>query len=293
VATPRLPEVKRRFDTASLAARLGGDAGLASGLGGDTGLASGLGGNSATVRLPLAFVDAEDTRFQHRLVTSGRDLLQSLREQGQVTPILLTGAAAPFTILDGFRRVAALTELGSGSVLATFVEARDERERFARSFAANLQRRSLGPYDKANAVWQALHRFGMDKLEVAALLGLSVRQVDRYLQLLGFGEPLREALASGRIGMAHAVTLHRACAADPVPWIRTIEESGLSASELAKRLRPPRQRRAHAPSLVRDAKGFRLGAIRFRKDSSAREKRAIWDALESALRLIAESAPRG
>jgi ParB/RepB/Spo0J family partition protein len=273
VATPGLPDVERRSDTVSVASRLACDA--------------------TPVRLPLAFVDAADTRFQHRLVTDGRDLLQSLREQGQVTPILLTGAAPPYTILDGFRRVAALTELGCGSVLATFVEARDERERFARSFAANLQRRSLGPYDKANAVWQALHRFGMDKLELAALLGLSVRQVDRYAQLLGFGEPVREALEAGRICMAHAVALHRSRTADPAPWIRTIQESGLSAAELAKRLRPPRARRAHAPSLVRDAKGFRLAAIRFRKDSSAREKRAIWDALENAMRIIAESAPRG
>jgi ParB family chromosome partitioning protein len=244
-------------------------------------------------QIPLQEIDRSDLRFQHRLFASSEDLVESIREHGQRTPVHLAGGGPPYTVVDGFRRIDAMSQLGRDSVLAVVEDGADEQQLFALSFAENVRRRSYTAHDKAHAIWQALRRWGLAKPEVAGLLGLSVRQVDRYLHLLTFGDALREALASGRLSMAHAVILHRASGADAAGWIEEIGRSGLSAAELAKRLKKPARRRgAPAAPLVRDLRGFRLGPIRYRHDLALAEKRRIWDALEAALRIVAESERR-
>jgi ParB/RepB/Spo0J family partition protein len=241
--------------------------------------------------VPLSEIDTADTRFQLRLLASSEDLVASIRDHGQRVPVLLTGDAPPYKVVDGFRRLGALAELGRADVLAAFEVAASDRELFSISFEENARRQNLTAFDKAHAVWQALELWKLEKREVAAMLGLSVRQVDRYLSLLRFAEPIRDALAVKRISMAHAVVLHRARLGDASPWIQEIEAGNLSAPELAKRVWA--RRRNHAGNaLKRDAAGFRLAPIRYRHDLALAEKRRIWDTLEAALRILAESERR-
>jgi ParB/RepB/Spo0J family partition protein len=241
----------------------------------------------------LQEIDRDDSRFQHRLFASADDLVESIREHGQRTPVHLAGEGPPYAVVDGFRRIEALRKLGKESVVAVVERGAAEQELFAISFAENVRRRSYTTWDKAHAIWQAVQRWQLAKSEVALLLGLSVRQVDRYLALVSFGEALREALAHGRISMAHAVVLHRAAPADPAKWIAEIESAGLSAAELAKRVRrSPWRRDRNAISLVRDGRGFRLKPIRYRSDLSIAEKRRIWETLETAMRIVAETSDR-
>ncbi len=244
-------------------------------------------------RIPLGDVDPSDSRFQHRLFASSEDLIESIRVHGQRTPVHLTGERPPYTVVDGFRRIEALAKLGDDSVLAVVERGATEEELFAFSFAENVRRRSYTTYDKAHAIWQAMERWGLEKQAVASMLGLSIRQIDRYLALLTFGECLREAVARGRVSMAHAVVLHRLAPSDAPRWIEEIQACGLSAAELAKRVRRnPWRRDKTRVALVRDAAGFRLRTIRYRHDASPVEKRRIWDALEAALRIVAESQRR-
>ena len=243
--------------------------------------------------VPLCEIDRDDARFQHRLFASGDDLVESIRTHGQRTPVHLAGDGAPYTVVDGFRRIEALRTLGRETVVAVVERGAAEQELFAISFAENVRRRSYTTWDKAHAIWQAVQRWQLGKPEVAALLGLSVRQVDRYLALLTFSEPLREAIARGRLSMAHAVVLHRAAPCDTAKWIGEVEASGLAAGALAKRLRrSPWRRDRNALSLVRDSRGFRLKPIRYRSDLSVAEKRRIWETLEAAMRIVAETSDR-
>jgi hypothetical protein len=94
--------------------------------------------------------------------------------------------------------------------------------------------------------------------------------------------------------MAHAVALHRARLpqTELEKWIDEVTAARMPAGALAARLRAPGGGRARGPRLVRDAKGFRLAPIRFRRDLGEREKRAIWNALEEALALIAREEVR-
>lgn len=240
-------------------------------------------------RVALDDIDRSDRRFQCRLLMSHSDLIDSLREQGQLNPVILSDSRTPYIIVDGFRRIEAISALGGDSVEAVFAQAREEAALLAVSFAENVRRKSLTAHDKANAIWRALNLWQMDKRDVAAALGLSIRQVDRYLKLLELSDPLLEAVREGRISMAHAVLLHRADLSDPSEWIDRIAAGGVSAEELKRRLPRTARRSRRGDYLVRNSRGFRLRAIRYRSDMSAAEKRRIWDSLEAALKLIAES----
>jgi ParB family chromosome partitioning protein len=242
--------------------------------------------------VPLAEIDVADTRFQHRVCSSSDDLLESIAAHGQRTPVHLAGEEPPFVVVDGFRRLDALRRLGRGAALALVERGATEEELFAISFAENVRRRSYSAYDKAHAIWQAIERCRLAKSQVAALLGLSLRQIDRYLALLTFPAALRQAVGERRLSMAHAVVLHRAAPADLARWIDDVAASRLSAAELTKRMRRSPYARGAASPLVRDAHGFRLKAIRYRHDLDDAAKRRIWGVLESALRLVAESARR-
>ncbi len=242
---------------------------------------------SGACQVELAKIDCNDARFQCRLAFTSDDLVASIRERGQHTPVLLWGRRSPYVIIDGFRRIEAIAALGGHSVLAAFEETVDETRAFALSFSENSRRKNLTAYDKANAIWQAMNRLKIPKRDAASLLGLSVRQVDRYLRLIGFDEVIREALTADRITMAHAVALQSASPADLRKWIDEVETSGLSSVELRRRLRRPRASRGRRIYLIREGKGFRL-AIRYRHDVRDAEKRRIEQALRSALKLVAK-----
>jgi ParB family chromosome partitioning protein len=218
------------------------------------------------------------------------DLIESLREHGQLNPVILWDSRTPYIIVDGFRRIEAISALGGDSVQAVFAHAKDEAAALVVSFAENARRKNLTAHDKANAIWRAVNLYQMDKRDVAAALALSTRQVDRYLKLLELSDPLLNAVRDDRISMAHALLLHRANLSDPSDWIDEIASGDVSAEELKRRLRRTVSQHRPRSFLVRDPKGFRLRPIRYRGDMSAAEKRRIWDSLEAALKLIAESS---
>jgi ParB/RepB/Spo0J family partition protein len=230
-------------------------------------------------------IDREDRRFQLRLVTDYRDLKESLRTEGQQTPVLLWGRARPYKIIDGFRRIDAMVETGYDRILAFVRSDLDQTQALTVSFLANAKRKNLTPLDKAHAVWKSIHEWQMSKAMVAKNFALSVRQVDRYLVAFEFDETLKRAIREDRITMAHAALLHRAQLADPNAWVKKIVRHGLSCRQLKARLRQrthPSRRRY----LIRGESGFQLRALRYRQDMSPEEKRRIREALETALELL-------
>jgi ParB/RepB/Spo0J family partition protein len=239
-------------------------------------------------RLAIADIDRSDMRFQFRLCFKTDDLVDSIREHGQHTPVLLWGQAAPYVVIDGFRRLEVLVQLEQTHVNALIEENLSESQAASLSFSANVRRKNLSPYDKASVIWCALNRWGLTQNEVAKAFNLSRRQIERYASLLKFEEPLVQGVCEGRITMAHAVCLHQAKVENLDRWVKDVACRELSALELRKQLRGLRRRRS-TTYLVRDPSGFRLRSIRFRHDMSFAERRKIAGALESALRTAAES----
>jgi len=241
---------------------------------------------SQTSWVAIADIDRSDMRFQFRLAFRTDDLLASIREQGQHTPVMLWGERPPYIVIDGFRRLEVLTQLGISQVNA-IVEDLSESEAASLSFSANVRRKNLSAYDKASVIWCALNRWGMTREMIAEAFSLSRRQIERYSSLLRFDESLIRGVCERQITMAHAVFLHQARVEHPDRWVDEVSKAKLSVYDLRKRLGG--RHRHGATYLVRDSRGFRLRPIRFRHDMSAAERGRIAAALESALRTAAES----
>src|SRR5688572_10418565 len=60
-------------------------------------------------------IDVSDYTFQYRLEYDIHDLREAIRREGQIEPVDLTDSH-PHRIIDGFRRIRAMTELGWLSV---------------------------------------------------------------------------------------------------------------------------------------------------------------------------------
>jgi len=240
-----------------------------------------------TIRVPLEDIDRSDMRFQFRLCMKTADLVDSIREQGQHTPIMLWGDRPPYIVVDGFRRLEVLASLCRTHANAILQSGLSESEAASLSFSANVERKNLSAHDKASVIWCALNRWGLTQAEVAEAFNLSLRQIERYASLLKFPDSIVRGVCEGRITMAHAVYLHQARAEDLEHWVEEVARHKLSAVELRRRLRGRRRRQANY--FVRDSSGFRLRPIRFRHDMSAAERRRIASALENALRTAAES----
>ncbi len=241
--------------------------------------------NNAKIHsVSLRHIDHGDHRFQCRFSFSSGDLVDSLQRHGQQTPVILWGGIPPFKVIDGFRRIEALRALQRPSVLAVLRPDLGEAEAFLLSFSENVRRKNLDTLDRAGAIWQAVHTWGLAKEDVAEIFSLSIRQIDRYLSLLDFPIGVLEAVKGRRISMAHAVRLRQACVVNTETWIQTIAAESLSARELARRL--SKRRRRPKRYLVRQARGFQLKAIRYRANLPAAEKERILEALRAAIELI-------
>lgn len=127
----------------------------------------------------------------------------------------------------------------------------------------------------------------MSKAEVAHDLGLSVRQVERYIRLLDLPAVLRDAVAAGSITMAHAAALYDSRVRDLDKWLRRIEEEGLSARQLKIRLgKAGKAGSRRRKFLVEEEDGFRLFPVRFKAGMEASERARLAAALRRALDIL-------
>jgi ParB/RepB/Spo0J family partition protein len=130
--------------------------------------------------VPLSNIDPGDLRFQMRLQTSTADVEACIRRHGQQVPITLWGRV-PHIIIDGFRRVHALTALGHTTAMAILRDDLDEQAAHRLAFIENVKRRSWTPFERAVAIRKAVETRGIHLKQIAEELTLSERQVQRYL----------------------------------------------------------------------------------------------------------------
>jgi ParB/RepB/Spo0J family partition protein len=236
--------------------------------------------------VPLGEIDRKDTRFQFRLTSAVGDLRKSLLAQGQQVPVTLWGEKPPYKIIDGFRRIEAIADIGGAAAIAIIRGDLGEDGAFALSFTENVKRKNFSALDKAHAIWAAINRRKVKPADVADDFSLSERQLSRYLKLLDLDHTLKAAVTSGKISMAHAAVLHRSGAKDVTKLIDTVVEEKLSARQLKRMLK--RTRSAGRPKLyiVRSGDGFRAYPFLFRPSMDDREKKRILRALEQAVEVV-------
>jgi ParB family chromosome partitioning protein len=169
-------------------------------------------------------------------------LAETIREHGILQPLGVAPEGQAYRVVYGNRRRDAAIVVGLDRVPCVTVQSADPQSVMVQQVLENLQRLDLNDMDKSRAFDRMLQHLAQQGApqsqaldQMARTLGLSARQIQRYLRLAQLAPAVRQHVASGAIGVTHAQHL-----VDITPDARqeavaelVIEES-LSAAELAR-----------------------------------------------------------
>jgi ParB/RepB/Spo0J family partition protein len=170
---------------------------------------------------------------RYRLADEGgeRDMVQSLRRHGQITPLVVCRREETLEVLDGFKRVAAALALGLAN-LRCQVLAADERQAKVALLTLHGAGKRLVELEEAWLVQALVREDGLLQVEVAELLGRHESWVSRRLALLEkLVEEVRQDLRLGLVSARTARALVSLPAGKQSRMLRLIRAEGLSSEE--------------------------------------------------------------
>jgi hypothetical protein len=165
--------------------------------------------------IPLEEIDIEDETYRISEELDSVSVLNSLKEIGQLNPVLLLDQTPLKIIVCGFRRIRALRGLNKGGVLARILskESHSMFRRFELSLWDNLSHRQLNPLEKARLLYKLMNVCGVpgDVLieTYLPLLDLAPHKsvLESYIKLNGIHPALRLCLAEDQLTLSSMDTL--------------------------------------------------------------------------------------
>ncbi len=169
-------------------------------------------------------------------------LAETIREHGVLQPLGVTREDGGYRVVYGNRRRDAAIVVGLDRVPCIEVGPVDDGQRLVQQVLENLQRLDLNDMDKARAFQSLIDRLvaegpaqqeALDRL--ARMLGLSGRQIQRYIRLNHLDQEVQQIVTDGDLGVTHAqhlVALEPASRQTAVA--RLAVDEGLSAGELSR-----------------------------------------------------------
>ncbi len=130
------------------------------------------------------------------------DLVESIREQGILEPIVVAKTPAGYQIIAGERRWRAAKVLGLPKV-PVVVKITTPQGMLEMSIVENVQREDLNPIERALAYKRLIDEFGLGTNEVARRVGKSAPTVSNTIRLLTLPDAIKDALVAGVITEGH------------------------------------------------------------------------------------------
>jgi ParB/RepB/Spo0J family partition protein len=181
---------------------------------------------------PVAELGLRYRRYRLADEAGERDMVQSLRRHGQITPLVVCRREETLEVLDGFKRVVAAMELGLVN-LRCQVLAADERQAKVALLTLHGAGKRLVELEEAWLVQALVRDDGLSQVEVAELLGRHKSWVCRRLALLEkLVEEVRQDLRLGLVSARTARELVSLPAGKQSRVVRVIQAEGLSSVEV-------------------------------------------------------------
>lgn len=130
------------------------------------------------------------------------DLVESIREQGIIEPIVVAETPAGYQIIAGERRWRASKILGLAKV-PVVVKKTTPQGMLEMAIVENVQREDLNPIERALAYKRLIDEFGLGTNEVAKRVGKSAPTVSNTIRLLSLPDAIKDALVAGVITEGH------------------------------------------------------------------------------------------
>lgn len=133
-----------------------------------------------------------------------KELAQSIRERGLITPITVTEQGTDYILVAGERRLRACKQLGYDVIPAYFRSVESDEELMELALIENVQRENLNPVEEALAYRALIERYGLSQETVAERIGKKRSTVSNSLRLLKLPQEIRESLVANEISSGHA-----------------------------------------------------------------------------------------
>lgn len=130
------------------------------------------------------------------------ELVESIKEQGILEPLVVAKTPAGYQIIAGERRWRAARIAGFTKV-PVVVKETTPQGMLEMSIVENVQREDLNPIERALAYKRLIDEFGLGTNEVAKRVGKSAPAVSNTIRLLSLPDAIKDALASAVITEGH------------------------------------------------------------------------------------------
>jgi len=155
-------------------------------------------------------IDIEDETYRISEDLDSASVLDSLKEIGQLNPVLLLDQTPLKIVVCGFRRIRALRKLNRSEVFARILskELHSTLQRFELSLWDNLSHRRLNSLEKARLLYKLGNTCGVSRDTLIQtylpLLGLAPHEsvLESYLKLNGIHPALRHWLVEDRLTLS-------------------------------------------------------------------------------------------
>ncbi len=130
------------------------------------------------------------------------ELVESIKEQGILEPLVVAQTPAGYQIIAGERRFKAAKIAGLTKV-PVVVKQTTPQGMLEMSIVENVQREDLNPIERALAFKRLIDEFGLGTNEVAKRVGKSAPTVSNTIRLLSLPDAIKDALIAGVITEGH------------------------------------------------------------------------------------------
>ncbi len=130
------------------------------------------------------------------------ELVDSIREQGILEPLVVASTPAGYQIIAGERRLRAAKLLGLKTV-PVVIKQTSPQQMLEMAIVENVQREDLNPIERAQAYKRLIDEFGLGTNEVARKVGKSAPTISNTIRLLFLPDAIKDALVAGVITEGH------------------------------------------------------------------------------------------
>ena len=132
-----------------------------------------------------------------------KQLAESIRENGQIAPIVVRKIDDNYELIVGERRWRATQLLKKETINAVVIEA-DEKTSAVLSIVENVQREDLNSMEEAESLDRLIKEFDMSHEDVAKYISKSRAHVTNIIRLNDLSDFVKEQLRENNISMGHA-----------------------------------------------------------------------------------------
>src|SRR2546425_1844575 len=179
----------------------------------------------------------QPSRYQPRSDFSGLEgMVESIRENGIVQPVIVRQEANGFRLIAGERRWRAAQIAGLERIPAIVRRVADDRV-VELALIENIQRKELNPIEEARAYEVLLDEMKLSHAEVAKRVGMDRSSISNSLRLLKLPESIQDLVRKGGISVGHAKAIMAILDADTqIKVAKEVASNLLSVRETEQRI---------------------------------------------------------